>query len=61
MTLFWATFGNSKGVVLGQDYVEAPTYEQARQRAKQMCARHESVLWLDQINPIQDKGSTKEP
>jgi hypothetical protein len=52
------TFGNTYGRgdrITGQDIVTAKNKDQACTMANAMCARHESVLWIDEIQPMEDK------
>jgi hypothetical protein len=46
---YFITFGNSKGRMTGQDYVNAPTIQQARIIARSMCAKHEHVLYVEEV------------
>jgi hypothetical protein len=52
---YFVTFGNYQGRMTGQDYVNAPTIQQARIIANAMCARHEQVLAVDEVQPFEDK------
>ena len=54
---YFVTFGIEYGRgglrVTGQDYVHAPTIQQARIIARAMCARHEQVLTVEEVQPIE--------
>jgi hypothetical protein len=52
---YFVTFGNSRGRMTGQDYVHAPTIQQARIIARSMCARYEQVLTVEQLPVVEDK------
>lgn len=52
---FGFTYGRGGQCITGQDYVMAKNKDHARTRAKALCSRHESVLWIDEIQPMEDK------
>jgi hypothetical protein len=52
---YFVTFGNHQGRMTGQDFVHAPTIQQARIIAEAMCAKHEHVLYVDEVQPFEDK------
>jgi hypothetical protein len=52
---YFATFGNYQGRMTGQDFIHAPNIQQARTIAEAMCAKHEHVLYVDEVLPFEDK------
>ena len=46
---YFVSFGNHQGRMTGQDFVHAPTIQQARIIANTMCAKHEHVLYVEEV------------
>jgi hypothetical protein len=51
---FGIQYGRGGLRLTGQDYVHAPTIQQARIIARSMCARHEQVLTVEQLPVVED-------
>jgi len=52
---FGIKYGRGGMRLTGQDYVDASSIQQARTIAKAMCAKHEHVLYVDEVQPFEDK------
>ena len=46
---YFVSFGNYQGRMTGQDFVYASSIEQARIKAQAMCAKHEHVLYVEEV------------